>query len=141
LLIKSAFKIRIALNLQGCKETILATTSVQLPKSAHDTAVILSGVMDEINCAMQYISHFVDASYNNPADCELSPDEKNVINKAVETIDTWNILCEQGVVVSLQHNPDIQFIKKASDELVETTNVLKHATSSLRTKMAKFNFC
>jgi len=123
------------------KETILATTSVQVPKSIHDTSIVLSGVMDEINCAMQYIGHFVDASFNAPPEAELSDAEKTVIAKAVETIDNWNILCEQGVTVSLQHNPDVQSIIRDSRELVQTTNVLKTATSSLRTKLAKYNFC
>jgi hypothetical protein len=123
------------------KQTVLATTSIQVPKSAHDTKVLLSGVMDEINCAMQYIGHFVDASFSAPIDCELSATEKNVIAKAVETIDTWNLLCEQGVSISLQHNPDIQFISQASIELVQTTNVLKSATQTLKNKLARYHFC
>jgi hypothetical protein len=123
------------------KETILATTSVQVPKSVHDTSVVLSGVMDEINCAMQYIGHFVDASFNAPSAAELSSAEKTVIAKAVETIDHWNVLCEQGISVSLQHNPDVQSIIRDSKELVHTTSVLKTATTSLRTKLAKYNFC
>jgi len=123
------------------KETVLATTSIQVPKSAHDTKIILSGVMDEINCAMQYIGHFVDASFAAPSDCELSAKEKNIINQAVATIDNWNVLCEQGVSISLQHNPDIQFITQASQELVQTTNVLKSASQKLKSKLSKYNFC
>jgi hypothetical protein len=123
------------------KETVLATTSIQVPKSAHDTKIILSGVMDEVNCAMQYIGHFVDASFAAPSDCELSSKEKNIINQAVATIDNWNILCEQGVSISLQHNPDIQFITQASQELVQTTNVLKSASQKLKSKLSKYNFC
>ena len=123
------------------KETILATTSIHVPKSAHDTSIILSGVMDEINCAMQYIGHFVDASFSAPSDCELSETEKNVIEKAVTTIENWNILCEQGVSISLQHNPDIRYITQASTELIQTTNVLKTATNKLKSKLSKYNFC
>ena len=123
------------------KATILATSTIQMPKSAHDTKVVIEGVMDEINCAMQYINHFVDASFNNPPGCELSTAEKNVIDKAVATIDNWNILCEQGVKVSLQNDPDIQFITQASTELITTTNVLKTATNKLKTKLASFNYC
>jgi hypothetical protein len=123
------------------KETVLATTSIQVPKSAHDTKVILSGVMDEINCAMQYIGHFVDASFAAPMESALSESEKNIINQAVATIDNWNILCEQGVSISLQHNPDIQFIKQASNELIQTTNVLKNASQNLKSKLSKYKFC
>jgi hypothetical protein len=96
--------------------------------------------MEEINCAMQYIGHFVDSSSSNPSGCELSAVEQNVIAQAVNTIDTWNVLCEQGISVSLQHNPDIQNITHASTELKQTTNTLKSATSTLRTKLAQFNF-
>ena len=123
------------------KATILATSTIQIPKSAHDTKIVIEGVMDEINCAMQYIGHFVDASFSAPAAAELSPAEKNVIEKAIQTIDTWNILCEQGVSLSLQHNPDIQFITQANNELIQTTRTLKTATNTLRTKLAKFNYC
>jgi len=123
------------------KETILATTSVQIPKSAHDTAVIITGVMSEINCAMQYIGHFVDASSNNPVDCQLSATEQNVINQAVNTINSWNILCEQGISVSLQHDPDIQVIAQVNGQLIQKKNALVSATSALKTKLAKYNFC
>lgn len=123
------------------KETILATTSVHIPKSAHDTAVLITGVMGEINCAMQYIGHFVDASSNNPVDCQLSETEQNVINQAVNTINSWNILCEQGISVSLQHDPAIQVISQVNRELIEKKNALVSATSALKTKLAKFNFC
>lgn len=123
------------------KETILATTTVQIPKSAHDTKVVIQGVMSEINCAMQYINHFVDGSFNAPAECELSNAEKTVIDKAIETIHTWNILCEQGISVTLQHDPDIQFISQASTELINTTSVLKSASNKLKSKLAKFNYC
>ena len=109
--------------------------------AGHGTKIILSGVMDEINCAMQYIGHFVDASFAAPSDCELSAKEKNIINQAVATIDNWNVLCEQGVSISLQHNPDIQFITQASQELVQTTNVLKSASQKLKSKLSKYNFC
>ena len=123
------------------KETILATTTVQMPKSAHDTKVVIEGVMSEINCAMQYINHFVDGSFNAPAECELSSAEKTVIDKAIETIDTWNILCEQGISVTLQNDPDIQFISQASTELINTTSVLKSASNKLKAKLAKFDYC
>jgi hypothetical protein len=123
------------------KATILATSTIQIPKSAHDTSVILKSVMDEINCAMGYIGHFVDASSGSPAGCELSIDEQNVIKKAVNTIDNWNILCEQGVSITLQNDSDIKFITQASKNLVQTTSVLKTATSTLRSKLASMNYC
>jgi hypothetical protein len=81
------------INLQGCKETILATSAVKIPKSAHDTKVIIEGVMGELNCAMNYMNNFVNPSDNLP-DAQLSQDDKNIITAAVNTIDNWNVLCE-----------------------------------------------
>jgi hypothetical protein len=83
------------------KQTILATSTIQIPKSAHDTSVVLSGVMDEISCAMNYIHHFVNPTSFVPEDAELSIIEKNIINKAVDTIDHWNVLCETGISIAL----------------------------------------
>jgi hypothetical protein len=123
------------------KETILATTTVKLPKSAHDTKVIIEGVMDEVNCAMKYISHFVDASFAAPSDAELSVEEKNIIDKAVETIDKWNLLCEHGISVALENNTDIQYISQASDDLKNKSNVLKTATANLKNKLAQYKYC
>ena len=123
------------------KETILATTTVKLPKSAHDTKVIIEGVIGEVNCAMKYIGHFVDASFSAPVDAELSSEEKNIINKAVETIDNWNLLCEHGISVTLENNPDIQYIAQASAQLKTTSSVLKTATTTLKNKLAQYKYC
>lgn len=123
------------------KETILATTTVKLPKSAHDAKVILEGVIGEVNCAMQYIGHFVDASFSAPTDAELSSIEKNIINKAVETIDNWNLLCEHGITVTLENNTDIQYIANASEQLKTTSNVLKTATTTLKNKLSQYRYC
>lgn len=123
------------------KETILATTTVKLPKSAHDTKVIIEGVMGEVNCAMKYISHFVDASFSAPSDANLSAEEKNIIDKAVQTIDNWNLLCEHGISVALENNVDIQYISNASEQLKTTSNVLKNATTNLKNKLAQYKYC
>ena len=120
------------------KETIFATTTIQIPKSAHDTKVVIEGVMDEVNCAMQYINYFVspDVSLN---DAQLSKVEKALIGKAVATIDNWNLLCDQGVSIAMSDNIDIQYISNANKELKQTTTVLKNATSTLKSKLAAFN--
>lgn len=121
------------------KQTILATSSIQLPKSAHDTKVVLESVIGNVNCAMKYISHFVDASFVAPEDANLSSTEKGVIDAAVATIDNWNVLCEQGVSIAMSNNPDIQYIKTASNQLKNTTNTLKSATDKLKVKLAVYN--
>jgi hypothetical protein len=123
------------------KQTILATTTIQFPKSAHETKIVLEGVMDEVNCAMRYITHFVSPSQVVPQDADLSAEEKNIINKAVSTIENWNIICEQGVTIAMENNADINFIKQASNELKQTTLQLKSATASLKSKLAAFKIC
>jgi hypothetical protein len=97
--------------------------------------------MDEINCAMQYITHFVTPTSNVPYDADLSPEEKNIINKAVATIENWNVICEHGVSIAMENNADVEFITQASNELKQTTLNLKSATNALKNKLASFNIC
>jgi len=122
------------------KETVFATSQIQLPKSAHDAKIVIQGVMDEVNCAMQYIQYFVDPS-SNPTlvDAKLSTIEKNIITKSVDTIDSWNILCEQGISIAMANDPDVVFIQQASTELKSTTNTLKNVTNNLKSKLASLN--
>jgi len=122
------------------KETILATSTIQLPKSAHDTATAITNVMTELNCAMNYISYFVNPdSAPKPTGAALSTDEQNAITTAVNTIDTWNTLCEQGVTISLANNVDIQAISKANTNIGLMTGKLSNLTSTLKTKLATYN--
>lgn len=120
------------------KETIFTTTTIQVPKSAHDTKVVLQGVMDEVNCAMQYINYFVSPTDSLP-DAQLSEVEKNIIAKSIDTIDSWNVLCEQGVSIAMSNDPDIQYIQQASSQLKNTTFNLKTVTNTLKSKLAAFN--
>jgi len=124
------------------KETILATSTLQVPKSVHDTTIVIRGVMDEVNCAIKYINHFVDPSLDvsgTPYDADLSTEEHNIISKAVSTIDNWNVLCEQGVSVAMANDPDMKYVTYANNQLKTKTNVLQHATNTLRSKLATFN--
>ena len=121
------------------KQTILATSTIQIPKSAHDTSVVLHGVMDEISCAMNYINHFVNPTDFIPVDAELSAIEKNIINNAVDTIEHWNIICETGISIALSNNEDITFINQSSNILKTTTQNLKMNTQVLKNKLALYN--
>lgn len=123
------------------KETILATSTVSLPKSAHDTSVILQNVSSNINCAMTYINHFVDSSSPAPSSADLSPEEKGIIDGAITTINNWNILCDQGVSIAMSNNPDIQFITGTSTQLKTKAQALTTATNLLRTKLSAFRTC
>jgi len=121
------------------KETILATATIQMPKSAHDAKVILESVVDELSCAMNYINYFVSATGPAPVDSQLSATEQTIINTAVTTIDSWNALCEQGVSISLAANPDVQYIKQANANLSAKSVALKNATATLKNKLTRFN--
>lgn len=119
------------------KQTILSTTTIQIPASAHETKLVLESVMGNINCAMNYIGHFVDASNNpNLPNAQLSAEEQNIIQKAVDTIDNWNLICDQGVSIAMNNNADIQFITQSSTQLKQTTARLSQYTSTLRNKLA-----
>ena len=120
------------------KETILATSKVHLPKSAHDTSVILQNVVGQINCAMTYIVHFADSTAPAPESANLSKEEKDIITAAISTIDNWNVLCEQGVSIAMSNDEDIKSISNASNELKQKKQTLANATALLKTKMEKF---
>ena len=121
------------------KQTILATSSIQIPKSAHDTKLILQNVMGEVNCAMGYINHFVNPGTEVLTAANLSLAEHDVINKAVATIDNWNVLCDQGVSIAMSSNPDIQYITQSNNVFKTQTTNLRAATSSLRAKLSLYN--
>ena len=120
------------------KETIFATSTIKIPKSAHDTQIILSSVMDEVNCAMQYINYFVNPT-SDLSGAALTAAEQNIISKSVDTIDNWNLLCEQGVSIAMSTNSDVKYIQQASTELKQTTVTLKNVSATLKSKLAAFN--
>ena len=121
------------------KETILATTTIEVPKSAHDAALLVNSVLNEVNCAMTYISHFVDGTSPAPSSADLSATEQLVISKAVATIENWNVLCEQDVTVSMSNSPDVIAVKAACSSFGAKTAGLRANTSTLRGKMATLN--
>ncbi len=120
------------------KSTILVTSEIKIPKTAHDTKIILSGVMDEVNCAMNYINNFVtpDANLTN---AQLTPADKNIINKAVSTIDNWQTLCDQGVSIALTNNSDMVYLKQTNTELKQKTIAIKSMTDKLKLKLTQYN--
>ena len=120
------------------KETILATSTINVPKSIHDTSELLNGVMDEINCALGYINHFVNP-VGQMDEAALSAADKNIIDTAVATIDSWNVLCDQGVSIAMSANVDIQNIKKVNDEIKTKTSAIKISTNLLKAKFATYN--
>jgi hypothetical protein len=117
------------------KETIIATSTIKIPKSANDTKVILEGVMQEVNCAMNYINHFVNPEYS-VENSELSLADKNIINKSVETIENWNNSCEHGVSNALKNNPSIQYLTQTNINLKQKKVQLSLLTNTLKTKLS-----
>lgn len=122
------------------KETILMTASIQVPKSTHEARIVVESVMSNVNCAMSYINYFVDPSSveSAPSESDLSSEEKNVIQKAVATIDNWKILCEQDVSVTMSSHPDISTIKQASQTLSSKASTLRNNTTKLAAKLAVY---
>ena len=121
------------------RETIIATSYVEIPKSAHDTKVILQSLSSELNCAMGYIAYFVDSTAPKPQHADLSANDVNVINKAISAINNYNILCEQGVSIALTNSTDIQYINMVNNDLESKTIALRTATNKLRAKLAQYN--
>lgn len=126
------------------KQTIFSTSAIQLPRSAHETKIAIEEVMNEVNCAMNYVNYFVspeDASLNSLqlTNAQLSTEEKNIISKSVETIDNWNNLCQHGVSIAMSNDVDIQYIQNASSQLKQTTISVKNNCSILRTKLSNYN--
>lgn len=120
------------------KETILATSTVELPKSAHDAKILLQNVVGQVNCAMTYITHFVDSTIPAPDSAKLSTEEQSIISGAVAAIDNWNVLCKQGVSIAMANNPDIQYISEASNQMKQKAQTLSNATSLLQYKLRGF---
>ena len=119
------------------KETIIATSTIRLPKSLVDTRNIISEVMDEVNCAMNYMNYFVapDVALQDAA---LSANDQTIITNAVATIDHWNVLCDQGVNITMANDENIKAIATYNTDLQSKTNRLKNITSSLQAKLASF---
>jgi hypothetical protein len=121
------------------KQTIFATSNVQLPQSTHETRIAVESVINQLNCAMKYINYFVDDSSPAPANAALSDTEQSIIDNAVTTIENWNVLCEQGVSIAMSSNPDIVFIKNSNSLLKQNTSILTIATNKLRAKLLQYN--
>lgn len=120
------------------KETILATSIVQIPKSLEDTRFILDGVMSEVDCAMKYVHHFI-CPENDVSMCSasnLSPEEKALIQSAISTIQNWDNKYSKNLQVILSENADVQFIEAANKLIANTAKDMKTATSIFKGKIS-----
>jgi hypothetical protein len=119
------------------KETILLTSTIQIPKSTHETKIVLENVMTELNCAINYINYFADPTLyeNTLPNAKLSDDEQNAINKAIDAIENWSKLSEQGVSIAMSNNLDVQYINQSNANIKNKTNNLKNITNQLKQKL------
>lgn len=123
------------------KQTIIATSQIQIPKSALETNILLQDVNSQLGCAMNYIGYFVDptgASSTVESNAQLSTDEKTIISKAVSTIDSWAELSDQGLTISLATNPQIVGISESNQKFIEKATSLKNLTLQLKTKLSTY---
>jgi hypothetical protein len=116
------------------KDTILATSTIQVPISIHETASEVQTVLTELNCAMKYINYFVNSNEDKPTNSDITQENKDIINKAIENINNFNILTEQDVINEINSNLDLKTIQDANLELKNKSIILKNAVNSLKEK-------
>jgi flagellin-specific chaperone FliS len=120
------------------KDTIVATSTIRLPKSVVDTQLIMNNVMQEVNCAMNYMTYFVNPADTSLTAAALSDNDKSVITNAVQTITNWNTLCDQGVTVTMANDVHIKALAQTNVQLKAKTNILQSITSTLQSKLASY---
>jgi len=125
-------------NFAKFKETILATNTIEIPKSIYTSSTIINNISEEVDCAMQYINNFVTPDPNLDG-ASLSNDDKVIIQKATSTIQSWNSIVEHGVSLSMSNNPSIQYINQQNKNYYTRANKLKAATLSLKNKFSSYN--
>ena len=120
------------------KETILATSIVEIPKSLEDTRLILDGVMSEVDCAMKYVQHFI-CPENDVSMCaasSLSPEEKALIASAITTIQDWDSKYSKNLQFILSENADVKFIEEANKIIANTAKDMKNKTAIFKGKIS-----
>lgn len=120
------------------KDTIVATSTIRLPQSVVDTQSVLQNVMGEVNCAMNYMTYFVNPVDTSLTAAVLSDGDKSVVNNAVQTINNWNTLCQQGVSLTMANDVNIQSIAQSNANLKAKSNVLQSIASTLQAKLASY---
>jgi uncharacterized protein YjbI with pentapeptide repeats len=122
------------------KKTILLTTKIHIPKSTQETRVVLEQALCQINCAMNYVNNFASPISGGLPGSELDDEDKQTIQTAVNTINSWSALSDQGVSIAMRENPDIRCITQMSNQVKAKSLQLRDVTNLLKTKMASYNF-
>ena len=50
---------------------------------------------------------------------------KNIISKAVVTIEHWHVLCDQGVSIAMNTNTDMLYLTQINIQLKNASNILQ----------------
>lgn len=113
------------------KETIVATSTLRIPKSIEYSKTVISNVMEEVSCAMGYISYFVDpSSTGSLPKAQLKQEDKQAISLAVDAINTWSQQTDAPF-----SNEDVVFINQSNTDFKLKTAKLKTLTRALRFKI------
>ena len=118
-------------------ETIKATNTIQLSNSISETKQILEEVTNEIDCAMNYITHFTTNSSNIPS-ASLSDIDKNAIERSAQTLNAWSEICNHGVSIAMVNDPNIQYIQSSNQYFMSQSKLLQQSTSSLRGRYSSY---
>ena len=123
------------------KKTISATTRIQLPRSVKEASSAVNSVIDEVSCAMGYISYFVDpATTGKLPHAELLESDKKSIQTAVDFINGWEGTCATEIAEAMENNTDIVLLKQSNTDLKLKTATLKKLTITLKSKMDNLKF-
>jgi hypothetical protein len=57
----------------------------------------------------------------------------------MNTLNSWEKLCDQGVSIAMSENTDVQYLNSASAQLKTKASSIVSATSLLRNKLKQFN--
>ena len=121
------------------KSTIIATSAITIHKSTIEVSKSLHKVMDEVNCAMNYISNFVEKDIScTDSSFNLEEEDVKTMNKAVNVINNWCDMSKNGVSVAMVNNKDIQDIKTTSEILRNNSVKLKSLTNKLKNKIYSY---
>jgi hypothetical protein len=114
------------------KETIIATSTLRVPKSLEYSKTVINNVLEEVSCAMGYISYFVDPTTTGPLPhAALNADDKQDIKVAVDAINSWSEQTNQ----SIYQNEDVISINQSNTDFKVKTEKLKRLTTLLRDKL------
>lgn len=118
------------------QECILVKNTIELSSSIGETKRILENVSEEVNCAMDYISHF--SSPTNLEGANLNHVNRNAITRACTTIDAWNTIYKNGASMAMNDNADIQYIKRTNQTFIRQSAQLRTSTNIIRSRYSYY---